>query len=118
MKTRKNHFARHPSGYARLLLSSVGVCGVCGIVGCEKKPVASPQVPVRVTELRPEQFTASTKFSGSIEPLQSTSLAFKLPGTVKDLYRPPGMDRISLARPRSITSSMERRGEARRPRPS
>jgi RND family efflux transporter MFP subunit len=43
--------------------------------------------------LTPERIKVSTRFSGSIEPLQTTSLAFKLSGTVQRLYRPPGMDR-------------------------
>jgi RND family efflux transporter MFP subunit len=43
--------------------------------------------------LAPEEITVSRRFSGSIEPLQSTALAFKLAGTVQSLYRPPGSGR-------------------------
>ena len=43
--------------------------------------------------LKPEEITVSTRFSGSVEPLQTTDLAFKLAGTVQHLYRPAGLDR-------------------------
>jgi multidrug efflux pump subunit AcrA (membrane-fusion protein) len=46
-----------------------------------------------VRVLEPEEIIVSSRFSGSVEPLQSTELAFKLPGTVRRLYRPPGLDR-------------------------
>jgi HlyD family secretion protein len=46
-----------------------------------------------VKVLTPETISVSRRFSGSIEPLQTTSLAFKLAGTVQSLYRPPGLDR-------------------------
>jgi RND family efflux transporter MFP subunit len=61
--------------------------------GCEKREPAPMPVPVMVKALRPEKITVSRRFSGSIEPLQTTSLAFKLSGTVRSLYRPPGLDR-------------------------
>lgn len=63
------------------------------IVGCEKRVEESAAVPVRVEVLNPEQITVSSGFSGSVEPLQSTELAFKLAGTVQSLYRPPGLER-------------------------
>lgn len=50
-------------------------------------------VPVRVATLRDEEIVQSRRFSGSIEPLQTTSLAFKLAGTVQSLHRPPGHER-------------------------
>jgi multidrug efflux system membrane fusion protein len=62
-------------------------------MGCGKQTTHDSTVPVRVKVLTPEEIAVSTTFSGSIEPLQSTALAFKLPGTVKSLYRPPGLNR-------------------------
>jgi multidrug efflux system membrane fusion protein len=61
--------------------------------GCGKQPTADTTVPVKVNVLAPEEITVSTRFSGSVEPLQTTELAFKLSGTVQRLYRPPGVDR-------------------------
>ena len=69
------------------------VCLLLSATGCRKPAKESAAVPVKVKVLTPEEIEVSTKFSGSIEPLQSTSLAFKLPGTVKNLYRPPGLNR-------------------------
>lgn len=66
---------------------------VSATAGCRKQPTQNAPVPVRVTVLTPEEIIVSTRFSGSVEPLQSTDLAFKLPGTVKHLYQPPGLDR-------------------------
>ncbi len=64
------------------------------IVGGCKKPTSSlPAVPVKTTLLVPVEITVSSRFSGSIESLQSTALAFKLSGTVQSLYRPPGAGR-------------------------
>ena len=57
------------------------------------RPPRPARCPVKVKVLAPEEITVSTRFSGSIEPLQSTSLAFKLAGTVQSLYRPPGLNR-------------------------
>ncbi|MCL4199447.1 MAG: efflux RND transporter periplasmic adaptor subunit [Phycisphaerales bacterium] len=48
---------------------------------------------MRVKVLATEEITVSTRFSGTVEPLQTTSLAFKLSGTVASLYRVPGLDR-------------------------
>jgi multidrug efflux system membrane fusion protein len=62
-------------------------------VGCQKHPKASGPVPVRVSVLESQDITVSTRFSGSVEPFQSTDLAFKLAGTVARLYQPPGVDR-------------------------
>jgi RND family efflux transporter MFP subunit len=61
--------------------------------GCRKPPKEQGPVPVKVNILKPEEITVSTRFSGSVEPLQTTDLAFKLSGTVQRLYRPPGTDR-------------------------
>lgn len=66
---------------------------VLGVVGCKKEPEKSGPVPVKVKVLEPEEITVSTRFSGSVEPLQTTALAFKLPGTVRRLHRPSGRDR-------------------------
>jgi RND family efflux transporter MFP subunit len=46
-----------------------------------------------VKVLTPEEVVVSSRFSGLVEPLQTTDLAFKLAGTVQGLYRPPGLDR-------------------------
>jgi RND family efflux transporter MFP subunit len=69
---------------------SVALClMLAALAGC-KHPTSVPgPVPVKVKVLAPEAITVSRRFSGSIEPLQSTALAFKLPGTVQNLYRPP-----------------------------
>lgn len=72
-------------GTSCLLLAVLG--------GCERPPEQSAPVPVRVKVLAPEEVTISTRFSGSVEPLQTTDLAFKLAGTVQRLHRPPGLDR-------------------------
>ncbi len=62
-------------------------------IGCAEPPEKGALVPVRVKVLTPEEIAVSSRFSGSVEPLQTTDLAFKLPGTVQRLYRPPGLDR-------------------------
>lgn len=64
-----------------------------GMGGCKERKHSVYPVPVRVKVLEPEQVTVSSRFSGSVEPLQTTSLAFKLPGTVQHLYRPAGLHR-------------------------
>lgn len=72
------------------------ICSVAmfGMGGCNKKEAAAPAVvPVKVQVLAPEEIVVSTRFSGSVEPLQTTSLAFKLPGTVQRLFRPTGVER-------------------------
>jgi multidrug efflux system membrane fusion protein len=61
--------------------------------GCKKPPTENVAVPVNVKVLAPEEIVVSTRFSGSVEPLQTTDLAFKLSGTVQSLYRPPGLNR-------------------------
>lgn len=81
-------------GLAANVLVAVVLCSVAGIApGCKKEPTKPAAVPVVVKTLGPERITISRRFSGSIEPLQTTSLAFKLSGTVRSLYRPEGMDR-------------------------
>jgi multidrug efflux system membrane fusion protein len=71
----------------------IGSLMISALVGCQKQPGENGPVPVKVSALEPEEVTVSSRFSGSVEPLQSTALAFKLSGTVKSLYRPPGLDR-------------------------
>lgn len=61
--------------------------------GCKKPEKVQGPTPVKVRTLVPEEIVVSSRFSGSVEPLQTTSLAFKLGGTVQKLYRPPGLDR-------------------------
>lgn len=63
------------------------------LAGCGKQPKEAGPVPVKVNVLKPEEITVSTRFSGSVEPLQTTDLAFKLSGTVQRLHRPAGLDR-------------------------
>lgn len=63
------------------------------MLGCQKQPKQDAAVPVKVNVLEPQEIRVSTRFSGSVEPLQSTDLAFKLNGTVARLYRPAGVDR-------------------------
>ncbi|MCC6681412.1 MAG: efflux RND transporter periplasmic adaptor subunit [Phycisphaeraceae bacterium] len=63
------------------------------VAGCDKQPHTPAPVPVKVKILQPEEIVVSSLFSGSVEPLQTTSLAFKLPGTVQRLHRPQGLDR-------------------------
>lgn len=41
----------------------------------------------------PVEVVVSSRFSGLVEPLQTTELAFKLPGTVQRLFRPVGLER-------------------------
>jgi RND family efflux transporter MFP subunit len=71
----------------------IGSLMVSGVIGCQKQPKENGPVPVEVTVLQPEEITVSGRFSGSVEALQSTDLAFKLNGTVQSLYRPPGLNR-------------------------
>ncbi len=71
----------------------IGSLMMSGVVGCQKQPKENDPVPVKVNALEPQEINVSTRFSGSVEPLQSTDLEFKLPGTVRTLYRPPGLDR-------------------------
>lgn len=79
---------------SRLVAPISFVCiALAALGGCDKRRPAPAPTPVAVKVLAPEKVTVSRRFSGSIEPLQTTSLAFKLSGTVKSLYRPPGLDR-------------------------
>ena len=66
---------------------------VLGAAGCKKQARVQGPVPVKVKVLQPEEIVISSRFSGSVEPLQTTTLAFKLAGTVQRLYEPPGLDR-------------------------
>jgi RND family efflux transporter MFP subunit len=68
-------------------------CLLMNAGGCGKPPTDGAFVPVKVKVLAPEQVIVSSRFSGSVEPLQSTDLAFKLAGTVQRLYQPPGTNR-------------------------
>ncbi len=63
------------------------------MVGCQKQPKENAPVPVRVSVLQPEEITVSSRFSGSVEPVQSTDLAFKLNGTVQSLFRLSDLNR-------------------------
>ena len=78
---------------AALLYLLVAFLLVGAAVGCRKQPTEIAAIPVKVQVLAPEEIVVSTRFSGSVEPMQTTDLAFKLPGTVSRLYRPPGLDR-------------------------
>lgn len=71
-----------------LLAVPIAILAACD----EQYPKAAP-VPVVVEVLAPENIAVSRRYSGSVEPLQTTSLAFKLSGTVRSLYRMPGQDR-------------------------
>jgi RND family efflux transporter MFP subunit len=71
----------------------IGCLLLSGMAGCHKPPKEDPPVPVKMNVLRPEDIVVSTRFSGSVEALQTTDLAFKLNGTVQSLYRPPGLNR-------------------------
>ncbi len=66
---------------------------VAALGGCDERELTPAPVPVMVKVLAPETIGTSRRYSGSIEPLQTTSLAFKLSGTVRGLYRPLGLDR-------------------------
>lgn len=89
-----NHHLVVPT--VRLRALAVVACLPVLVIGaCEKKAavLATPPVPVKVKVLEPETIVVSRCFSGTVEPLQSTALAFKLPGTVQKLHRPQGLDR-------------------------
>jgi RND family efflux transporter MFP subunit len=77
-----------------VLLYLLLACLLLMTAGC-RKPSSTREtaVPVRVKVLAPEEVVVSSRFSGSVEPLQTTELAFKLSGTVQTLYRPPGLTR-------------------------
>ncbi|MCG3132994.1 MAG: Multidrug resistance protein MdtA [Planctomycetes bacterium] len=64
--------------------------------GCREREAAAappPPVPVVVRVLEPKDVVVSRSFGGSVEPIQTTSLAFKLAGTVASVHRPVGRDR-------------------------
>lgn len=63
------------------------------LASCDQEHPQAAPVPVIVEVLEPENVAVSRRYSGSVEPLQTTSLAFKLSGTVRRLYRMPGQDR-------------------------
>lgn len=72
----------------------IGSLLITSFLGCHKRQQNQETfVPVKVKTLQPEEVILSTRFSGSVEPLQTTDLAFKLNGTVQSLYRPPGLNR-------------------------
>jgi len=96
MRTSEVEPVRAPSPYGTsAYLSCVLGCLLLGaaVSGCEKPPEEAAPVPVRTKVLIPEEIVVSSRFSGSVEPLQTTDLAFKLPGTVQSLHRPPRLDR-------------------------
>jgi len=76
----------------RLMVPTVGVI-VATLTACDRKSSETAPVAVMVKALAPEKITLSRRYSGSVEPLQSTSLAFKLSGTVRSLHRLPGLGR-------------------------
>lgn len=89
-----------PGGVPSRLRGPAHLCRWLGSVligaalsGCDEPPVQQAPTPVRVKVLAPEEVVVSSRFSGSVEPLQTTDLAFKLAGTVKALHQPPGVDR-------------------------
>jgi len=82
---------RGPVAYLIYLLA--GLLFGTAVLGCAEAPEAVAPVPVKVKVLTPEEVVVSSRFSGSVEPLQTTDLAFKLPGTVEGLHRPSGLDR-------------------------
>jgi RND family efflux transporter MFP subunit len=77
----------------RFCLGLAGCLLLADAVGCEKPVAEHAAVPVKVKVLAPEEIAVSARFSGSVEPLQTTEMAFKLGGTVQSLYRLPGLDR-------------------------
>ena len=94
--TTRSHPARRsaPDGAPRrwkLFAQAFVLVAVAG--GCRKPEAPLPAVPVKVKVLAPEEIVLSMRFSGSVEPLQTTTMAFKLPGTVQSLHRPPGTER-------------------------
>jgi RND family efflux transporter MFP subunit len=82
-------------GRAAALVLAVGIPFVLvGATGCKKPTIPeTPPVPVLVRVLEPKDIVLSSRFGGSVEPYQTTSLAFKLSGTVAGLFRPDGCDR-------------------------
>jgi RND family efflux transporter MFP subunit len=74
-------------------IPTLTLAAIVALSGCNKHQPAPASVPVMVKALAPERITGSRRYSGSIEPLQTTSMAFKLSGTVHSLYRPPGWGR-------------------------
>ena len=71
----------------------IGSLLLTSILGCHKQQKEETFIPVKVKVLQPEEVALSTRFSGSVEALQTTDLAFKLNGTVQSLYRPPRVNR-------------------------
>ena len=82
-----------PGNRARFCLGLASCLLLTAAAGCEKPAREQAAVPVKVKLLAPEEITVSARFSGSVEPLQTTELAFKIGGTVQSLYRPAGLDR-------------------------
>lgn len=84
---------RQHTTIAHVLLAATLCLTFTGVPGCKKEPIRPTAVPIMVKTLTAERITTSRRFSGSVEPLQTTSLAFKLSGTVRSLHRPEGLDR-------------------------
>lgn len=94
MSARTRGDVKGPGGAGRRAPAGMVACVLAlAAAGCREPVVAPGPVPVRVKVLRPEEIVLSSRFSGSVEPMQTTALAFKLPGTVRSLHRPPGLDR-------------------------
>ena len=93
MKSRETMRGRSRPGMRACLYCCIGCLSLVLVIGCDEPQREVAPVPVRVKVLAPEEVTISSRFSGSVEPLQSTDMAFKLAGTVQSLYRPPGLER-------------------------
>lgn len=85
--------AKRPGMPEYLVYGLASLLFVVAVSGCDKRRLESTPVPVRARALAPQAIVASSCFSGSVEPLQTTDLAFKLAGTVQSLHRPAGLDR-------------------------
>jgi multidrug efflux system membrane fusion protein len=82
------------SGAAAIALAAGALFALFGGAGCAKPPIPeTPPVPVLVRVLEPKEFVSSSRFGGSVEPYQTTSLAFKLSGTVAALHQIEGLGR-------------------------
>lgn len=69
------------------------VLAIAVLSACKPHRIEREPVPVMVKTLAAEPISVARRYSASIEPIQATSLAFKLAGTVRSLYRAPGADR-------------------------
>lgn len=80
--------------YSRLRRLPAGlIVAVATSTACSRPVHEGLPVPVMVEVLAPKPVAMSRRYSGTVEPLQTTSLAFKLSGTVRSLYRIPELGR-------------------------